>query len=283
MECFDIANIGTAHCVASMVRFKNGMPDNSNYRRYRIRVVSGQNDFAAMSEVVRRRYSRILLEGRERMGPEAADQSQEGPLEAMRRLERIIEKNAEDEAVLDEFTSTEMAIDKDGQTTEGPPQSNPQSAIRNPKFFVRLPDLVIVDGGKGQLSSAMEELQRLGLQDLPIIGLAKEEEEIYRPERAEPLRLSHDTGALKLLQRIRDEAHRWANGYHQLLLNRRVKESVLDDCPGVSENRKAALLRAFGSITRLRRATAEEIAEVPGVGKALAEQVVSFLQQRGSE
>ena len=87
MECFDIANIGTAHCVASMVRFKNGAPDNSNYRRYRIRIVSGQNDFAAMSEVVRRRYSRILLEGRSAMGEEAADASQENPLEAMRRLE----------------------------------------------------------------------------------------------------------------------------------------------------------------------------------------------------
>ncbi len=90
--------------------------------------------------------------------------------------------------------------------------------------------------------------------------------------------LSHDTGALKLLQRMRDEAHRWANGYHQLLLKRRVAESILDDCPGVSKTRKANLLRAFGSVARLRKASLEQIAAVPGIGKALAEEVVRFLE-----
>lgn len=249
MECFDIANLGMAHCVASMVRFKNGAPDNANYRRYRIKVVSGQNDFAAMSEVVRRRYSRILLDGRKQAG-EDADFSQENPLEAMRRLEEDESPDARSQA------------------------SNPQSR------FVRLPDLVIVDGGKGQLSSAVEELQRLGLHDLPIIGLAKENEEIYRPGRTEPIRIPHDRGALKLLQRIRDEAHRWANGYHQLLLKRRVAESLLDDCPGVSETRKANLLREFGSVARLRRATVDEIAAVSGVGRALAETIRKFLDER---
>lgn len=249
MECFDIANIGTAHCVASMVRFKNGVPDNSNYRRYRIRIVSGQNDFAAMSEVVRRRYARILLEGRERMGTDDADFSQENPLEAMRRLEEDLPSGT-------------------------PPRRSPKTA------FVRLPDLIIIDGGKGQLSSAMEELQRLGLHELPVIGLAKEEEEIYRPGIEQPLRIPHDRGALKLLQRIRDEAHRWANGYHQLLLRRRVEESILDDCPGVSQTRKASILRVFGSVARLRRATPEEVAKVPGIGKNLAEEIVRFLQER---
>ena len=248
MECFDIANLGMAHCVASMVRFKNGAPDNANYRRYRIKVVSGQNDFAAMSEVVRRRYSRILLEGRKKAGDDA-DFSQEDPLEAMRRLESE-----------DEDTSYKSQITK--------------------LNFVRLPDLVIVDGGKGQLSSAMEELQRLGLHELPIVGLAKENEEIYRPGRTEPIRIPHDRGALKLLQRIRDEAHRWANGYHQLLLKRRVAESLLDDCPGVSETRKANLLREFGSVARLRRASVEEIAAVSGVGRSLAENIQRFLDER---
>ena len=145
--------------------------------------------------------------------------------------------------------------------------------------FVTLPDLVIVDGGKGQLSSAMTELQRLGLHELPIIGLAKENEEIYRPGESEPVILSHDLGALKLLQRIRDEAHRWANGYHQLLLRRRVSESILDDCPGVSKTRKQNLLAKFGSVTRLRKATAEEIAAVPGIGKALAAEVAGYLRE----
>ncbi|MCE9520127.1 MAG: excinuclease ABC subunit UvrC [Verrucomicrobia bacterium] len=248
MECFDIANIGEAHCVASMVRFKNGVPDNANYRRYRIKIVSGQNDFASMSEVVRRRYSRILLEARAQISDEDADLTQENPLEAMRRLEE---------------------------------SENPKSKIQNPKF-VRLPDLVIVDGGKGQLSAAMKELQRLGLHELPIIGLAKEHEEIFRPGRSEPIVLNHETGALKLLQRIRDEAHRWANGYHQLLLQRRVQESILDDCPGVSKTRKAALLREFGSVSRLRRASAEEIGAVPGIGKSLGEQITTFLRERSN-
>lgn len=243
MECFDIANIGTAHCVASMVRFKNGVPDNASYRRYRIRIVSGQNDFAAMSEVIRRRYSRILLEGRELMGDDAGI-SHENPVEAMRRLERE--------------------------------QADAGQRPKHPKW-VRLPDLVIVDGGKGQLSSATKELQRLGLYDLPIIGLAKEREEIFRPGEAEPLLLDHDTGALKLLQRIRDEAHRWANGYHQLLLARRVQESLLDDCPGVSQTRKQSLLKAFGSVSRLRKASVDQIAAVPGIGRVIAEEVRRFL------
>jgi excinuclease ABC subunit C len=249
MECFDIANIGTAHCVASMVRFKDGVPDNANYRRYRIRAVTGQNDFVSMAEVIRRRFSRILLEGRQAVGEEAADATQESPLEAMRRIEQ------------------EVLMSDDPKTGR-------------PMKFVTLPDLVIVDGGKGQLGMAMQELQRLGLHDLPVIGLAKEHEEIYRPGISEPLVLPHEMGALKLLQRIRDEAHRWANGYHQLLLGRRVEESILDECPGISQNRKANLLKAFGSLTRLRKASVEEIAKVPGIGKSLAEGIADFLISR---
>jgi len=237
MECFDIANIGTAHCVASMVRFKDGVPDNSNYRRYRIRAVTGQNDFISMAEVIRRRFSRILLEARKAVGEEVADSSQETALEAMRRLKGS---------------------------------------------FIRLPDLIIVDGGKGQLGMAVAELQKLGLGGLPIIGLAKEREEIYRPGISEPLVLPHELGALKLLQRIRDEAHRWANGYHQLLLGRRVEESLLDDCPGVSQARKASLLKAFGSVTRLRKASVDDIAKLPGISRTLAEGIVEFLASRTS-
>jgi len=145
---------------------------------------------------------------------------------------------------------------------------------------VRLPDLIIVDGGKGQLSSACKELQRLGLPDLPIIGLAKEFEEIYRPATPLPLRLPEDSGALRLLQRIRDEAHRVANGYHQLLMKKRVAESILDDCPGISQTRKQALLRKFGSVDRLRKASVEEVAEVDGISTKIAEAVLDFLKNR---
>ncbi len=161
------------------------------------------------------------------------------------------------------------ATDEEDDTT---PAQGPRRRL------VRLPDLVIVDGGKGQLSSACAQLHKLGLHDLPIIGLAKEFEEIYRPGRPAPLRLPEDSGALRLLQRIRDEAHRFANGYHQLLMKRRIGESILDDCPGVSENRKGILLRAFGSVDRLRAASVEQIADVEGIGQKLAEDVHRFLE-----
>jgi excinuclease ABC subunit C len=253
MECFDISNISTTHIVASMVAFKDGAPDRSNYRRYRVKTVEGQNDFASMAEVIRRRYSRILLEARER-NPDAAEYSQETPAEALARLAA-----GESEVV---------ALDENGNEA--------------PRAFVpvRLPDLVIVDGGKGQLSAACKELQRLGLHELPIVGLAKEFEEIYRPASPMPLRLPEDSGALHLLQRIRDEAHRVANGYHQLLMKKRVAESILDDCRGVSQTRKQALLRRFGSVDRLRKATVEEVATVEGIGAKLAEGILEFLRDR---
>jgi excinuclease ABC subunit C len=212
IECFDISNISTTHKVASMVCFRGGKPDRENYRRYRIRTVEGQDDFASMAEVVLRRYSRVLTEG------------------------------------------------------------------------IRRPSLIVVDGGKGQLSSACRELEKLGLSDLPIIGLAKEREEIFRPGESRPLIIDHSSGALRLLQRIRDEAHRFANGYHQLLMKKRVNESILDDCPGVSENRKRLLLRHFGSIERLRQASAEEICAIEGIGPKLAETLVDYfvrLKRRG--
>ncbi len=258
MECFDISNISTTHVVASMVSFRDGVPDKNNYRRYRIRTVEGQDDFASMAEVVRRRYSRVLLQARE-ANPEAAEYSQENPEEALARLAESAPNDA----------------------SEVPRRAAPARDERSatPTQFVRLPDLIIVDGGKGQLSSACRELQRLGLHELPIIGLAKEFEEIYRPGRAMPLQLPVDSGALRLLQRIRDEAHRFANSYHQLLMKKRIGESILDDCPGVSQNRKNLLLRKFGSVQRLRKASVEEIASAEGIGQKLAEEVHRFLER----
>ena len=250
MECFDISNISTTHVVASMVCFRDGVPDKDNYRRYRVRTVDGQDDFASMAEVVRRRYSRVLLEARD-ANSDVAEFSQENAFDAARRFESS--------------ACVSLADDENSQAGGSP--------------YIRLPDLIIVDGGKGQLSAACRELQRLGLHDLPIIGLAKEREEIYRPGRALPLQLPMDSGALRLLQRIRDEAHRFANAYHQLLMKKRVGESILDDCPGVSQNRKNLLLRKFGSVNRLRKATVDEIASTEGIGRKLAEDVHQFLQK----
>jgi len=270
MECFDISNISTTHVVASMVCFRDGVPDKNCYRRYRIRTVAGQDDFASMAEVVRRRYSRILLEARE-ANPDAAAFSQENPAEALQRLGRREQGPLGDLRVAQRGHFTSLR--------SGPVDEKGVRSRDDERFVaVRLPDLIIVDGGKGQLSSACKELQRLGLHDLAIIGLAKEHEEIYRPGRALPLHLPEDSGALRLLQRIRDEAHRFANAYHQLLMKKRIGESILDDCPGVSQHRKNLLLRKFGSVKRLRRASAEEIAATDGIGAKLAADVHRFLQ-----
>jgi excinuclease ABC subunit C len=235
MECFDISNVSSNHIVASMVRFTDGRPDNQNYRRYRIKTVEGQDDFASMAEVIRRRYSRILLEN-VGAAPDIAD-SQENAVDALRRLAR-----------------------------EG-------------RARIVLPDLVIVDGGKGQLGMAVKELRALGLHDLPVIGLAKQHEEIFVPGKSESIRLPHDRGALKLLQRIRDEAHRFANSYNALLYRRRMRESLLDDCPGMSAARKQRLLKKFGSVARIRRASAEEIASLPGISVRSAQALLDHLRE----
>jgi excinuclease ABC subunit C len=235
MECFDISNVSSNHIVASMVRFTNGLPDHQNYRRYRINTVAGQDDFASMAEVIRRRYSRILLENAA-ANPDLAH-SQEDPLDAQRRLAR-----------------------------EG-------------RAKIVLPDLVIVDGGKGQLGMAVRELRALGLHDLPVIGLAKQHEEVFIPGRGEPIRIPHDRGALKLLQRIRDEAHRFANSYNALLYRRRMRESMLDECPGISPNKKRRLLEKFGSVTRIKAAAAEDIATLPGISRNAAQVLLDFLHR----
>ncbi len=145
------------------------------------------------------------------------------------------------------------------------------------KAKIILPDLIIVDGGKGQLSSALKQLRALGLQELPIIGLAKQREEVFFPGQSEPLLIPHDRGALKLLQRIRDEAHRFANGYNELLYRRRMKESALDDCPGMSPRRKALLLEKFGSVARIRKATPKEIAKISGISEKFADNILKHL------
>ncbi len=238
MECFDISNVSSTHIVASMVRFVDGVPDNQAYRRYRIRTVKGQDDFASMAEVVRRRYSRILLENSV-ANPDAAEQSQESVVESQRRLAR-----------------------------EG-------------KARVLLPDLVIVDGGKGQLSSALAELHQLQLHELPIIGLAKQREEVFRPGESDPLVIPHDRGALKLLQRIRDEAHRFANSYNSLLLRRRMRESLLDDCPGMTAGRKLILMKQFGSVAELRRADVALISRCRGIPQAFAQSLHDWLHRGG--
>jgi excinuclease ABC subunit C len=205
VEGFDISNISGTLSVASTVCFRNARPHREHYRHYRIRTVNGVDDFAAMAEVVGRRYARVKTEGG------------------------------------------------------------------------ALPDLMMVDGGVGQLTAALRALANLEIHDLPVIGLAKQMEEIYVPGQPAPIRLPANSPALHLIQRLRDEAHRFANAYHQKLRKRRIQESVLDEFPGFGEKRKLLLLQTFGSIQRLRQASAEEIATVPGIGLKTATALKEFL------
>ncbi len=232
IEGFDISNISGTFAVASLVSFRGGRPDRANYRRFKIKSVEGQNDFASIGEVVRRRYTRVLNES---------------------KLKAAVE--------------TEPAV----------ANGDEEKPARAP---VPLPDLILIDGGKGQLSVACEELAILGLSHIPIIGLAKEYEEIHRPNEKEPLRLSHDSGALKLLQRVRDESHRLANTYNAKLRLKKISESLLDEFPNIGERRKAALLKKFGSLQRLRAASVEQIAEVSGFGGKAAAELKAFLEAR---
>jgi excinuclease ABC subunit C len=236
IEGFDISNISGTFAVASLVSFKHGRPDRANYRRFKIKTVAGQDDFASMAEVVKRRYSRFLRE--------AKDENENGGL----------------------------------KMEYGKREKRPSSILHPPSS---LPNLILIDGGKGQLGMACAEMKKLGLEKIPVIGLAKEFEEIYLPEKSEPLRLGLNHPAVKLLQRIRDECHRVANSYNAQLRLKKISESVLDEFHGIGDRRKAALLKKFGSVRRLQLATAEQIAKVPGFGGKAAAELKEFLAARG--
>ena len=142
-----------------------------------------------------------------------------------------------------------------------------------------LPDLLVIDGGRGQLSAALEKLAAIGCPPLPVLGLAKRLEEIILPGVDEPLRLDRHDPALRMLQALRDEAHRFAIGYHRKLRDKRMEQSVLDTVPGIGPARRAALLKAFGSVRKLRKATVETVVEaVPGIGRATAEKLLNTLR-----
>jgi len=281
IEGFDISNISGTFKVASLVSFKNGRPDRSNYRRFKIKSVEGQDDFASMAEVIRRRYTRLLNESRGCVRENAADSAvvlrpqplDEGGEAIPQELQKLVEE-----------TSKRVRYGRKPKREGGglkmeasDKPANPSSILHPPSSF---PDLILIDGGKGQLNAACGELAKLGLEKLPIIGLAKEFEEIYRPGESQPLRLGLDHPVVKLLQRVRDESHRVANSYNAQLRIKKISESILDEFPGIGEQRKAALLKKFGSVQRLRTATLEQIAVVPGFGGKAAAELKAFLEAR---
>jgi excinuclease ABC subunit C len=214
IECYDISNLGPTDTVASMVVFEDGLPKRSDYRRFEIKDVRGQDDFASMEEVIRRRFTRLQRE-----------------------------------------------------------RDEPDGVRRR---FSYPPALVVIDGGRGQLSAATRALREVGYQ-VPAIGLAKRLEEVYFPDSPEPLLIPRGSEALFVLQHLRDEAHRFAVTYHRQKRERRALQSPLDDIPGVGPARKRALLKRFGSLARVRAAEPAVIAQTPGIGVELARSIHDHL------
>jgi len=238
IEAFDVSHLAGLDTVASMVVFKDGKPWKSGYRIFKIKSFEGIDDFAALREVVGRRYRRLIADCR-MQSAELQD----------------ADVDADAESVTSEIQNSAFRI--------------PHSAIDNSAF----PDLVLIDGGAGQLSSARQALDELGLSDLPTIGLAKRLEEIYLPGESEPLSLPRTSTALRLLQQIRDEAHRFAVTRHRLLRGKRQVKSRLDDIPGIGPTRRQALLKKFGSVKRIGEASVEELAAAQGMNESTAAKV----------
>lgn len=250
IECYDMSNIQGTSAVGSMVVFVNGRPEPREYRRFRIRSGDTPDDFRMMAEVIRRRFSRAS------------------------RL------RAETGALSLAAVGADPAFEGLGdEADEEPGEPAPPTAARDAGWA--LPDLVIVDGGKGQLSAAVGVLRELDLSDVPVAGLAKRFEELYLPGRPDPIVLPRKSQGLYLVQRIRDEAHRFAITYHRNLRSRRALTSVFDDIEGIGPVRKKALLKRFGSVRRIREASVDELAETPGIPRDLAERLKRHLAREG--
>jgi excinuclease ABC subunit C len=238
IECYDMSNIQGTSAVGSMVVFLNGRPEPREYRRFRIRSGDTPDDFRMMAEVLRRRFSRA---SRLRTETGALSLAAVGADEAPE------------------------SVDEPGEEAEA-------ASSRRAEGWA-LPDLVIVDGGKGQLSTAVGVLRDLELSEVPLAGLAKRFEELYVPGRGDPIVLPRNSQGLYLVQRIRDEAHRFAITYHRVVRGKRALSSVFDEVPGIGPARKKALLKRFGSVRRIREASVEEVAATPGVGREVADRL----------
>lgn len=238
IECYDVSNLQGTEVVASMVVVEDGLPRKSEYRRFAIKCVDGQDDVASIHEVISRRFRRYLEERIET--GELADDPE-------------AEENAGDEPV-------------HGLTPIDP-------VTGRPRKFAYPPQLVVVDGGAPQVAAAAAAMRELGVDDVALCGLAKRLEEVWLPGNPDPVILPRTSEALYLLQRVRDEAHRFAITYHRQKRSASMTQSLLDGVPGLGETRRKAVLGHFGSVKRLRAASIEEIAEVPGVGRRTAEAV----------
>ncbi|WP_269854458.1 excinuclease ABC subunit UvrC [Streptomyces sp. RPT161] len=243
IECFDISHLHGEDVVASMVVFEDGLARKSEYRRFQIKTFQGQDDVRAMHEVVSRRFRRYLRE--------------------MQKAGEWQEQDAADAR----------------EDAEGPVGGPIDPDTGRPRKFAYPPQLLVVDGGQPQVAAARRALDELGIEDIAVCGLAKRLEEVWLPGEDDPVILPRTSEGLYLLQRVRDEAHRFAIRYQRGKRGKAMKAGALDAVAGLGEARKQALLKHFGSLKRLRAATVDEICEVPGIGRKTAEAVVAALAQ----
>ncbi|QFG20038.1 excinuclease ABC subunit UvrC [Actinomadura sp. WMMB 499] len=242
IECYDVSNLQGTNVVASMVVFEDGLARKSEYRRFTIKAVEGQDDVRSVHEVITRRFRRYLAES-ERTG----------------ELDSLGDPEAETGGT------------PDGGGTPIDPETG------RPRKFAYPPNLVVVDGGPPQAAAAQRALDELGIEDIPVCGIAKRLEEIWLPDEADPVILARNSEGMFLVQRLRDEAHRFAITFHRQRRSKAMTFSELDSVPGLGPARRSALLKHFGSVKRLREATPEQVAEVPGIGLRSAETIVAAL------
>ncbi|MER5343483.1 excinuclease ABC subunit UvrC [Streptomyces mirabilis] len=270
IECYDISHLLGDDVVASMVVFEDGLQRKSEYRRFQIKGFEGQDDVRSMHEVITRRFRRYLAE-KERTGEWTNGENASGD-------------GAPRDGVSADGTSTEGAplgnAALEGDTTGNAFAGNAfTEEDGRPKRFAYPPQLVVVDGGQPQVAAAKRALDELGIDDIAVCGLAKRLEEVWLPHEDDPVVLPRTSEGLYLLQRVRDEAHRFAITYQRTKRAKRFKASPLDEVPGLGETRKQALIKHFGSVKKLRSATIDQICEVPGIGRKTAEAVAVALAQ----
>ena len=238
IECYDVSNLQGTHVVASMVVFEDGLARKSEYRRFAIKGTDGTDDISSIHEVITRRFRRYLAE-REKTGE------------------------------LDTLGDPEAGEDSDDEAE--------RADVTAQKKFSYPPNLVVVDGGPLQAEAAARALAELGIDDVAVCGLAKRLEEVWIPGEEYPVILPRSSEGLYLLQRVRDEAHRFAIAYHRAKRGKAATTSALDDVPGLGPARRKALLKQFGSVRKLGAASIEEIAAVPGIGTRLAATISAAL------
>ena len=263
IECYDISNISGTDAVGSMVVFENGEPKRGDYRRFKIKTVTGPDDFASLDEVLSRRFKR-----RRNAGNDPRNESVKDSANALgaATASAAVPANAP--------RSTDASAAVPG---EKPKSDYGSVSGSGDSSFGKLPDLVIIDGGKGQLSAAREVMAELGVGGIPTFGLAKQQEELFVEGSPNPIILPRNSQGLYLLQRIRDEAHRFAISYHRGLRDKKLQESILDQVPGIGPKRKRALLKEFGSVKGIRKASLEELAQVEGMTMSAAQKLQEFI------